>query len=58
MTLKEISSQNPSNYKVIDTAIRKGEVKDWSDKIEIIINHKSKFVTRKCAYKFGLCERT
>jgi len=57
MTLKEISNQNPSNYKVIDTAIRKGEVKTWSDKIEIIIGHKSKFVTRKSAYKFGLCER-
>jgi hypothetical protein len=57
MTLKEISSKNPSTYKVIDMAIIKGEVKSWSDKIEIIIGHKSKFVTRKSAYKFGLCER-
>jgi hypothetical protein len=43
--------------KVIDMTVRKGEVKSWSDKIEIIIGHKSKFVTRKSAYKFGLCER-
>ena len=57
MTLKEISNQNPSTYKVIDMAIRKGEVKRWSDKIEIIINGKSKFVTRKGAYKYGLCEK-
>lgn len=55
-TLKEISASNPSTYKVIDNQVRKGEIKNLNDKIEIIIDGKSKFCTRKNAYKFGLAE--
>ena len=55
-TLKEISASNPSAYRVIDLQVRNGDVKDWSDKIEIIINGKSKFCTRRNAYKSGLTE--
>jgi hypothetical protein len=55
-TLKEISASNPSTYRVIDLQVKNGDVKDWSDKIEIIINGKSKFCTRRNAYKFGLTE--
>lgn len=57
MTLKEISASSPSNYKVIDSQVRKDEVKNWNDRIEIIINGKSKFCTRRNAYKFGLAEK-
>lgn len=56
-TLKQISASNPSTYRVIDQQVRKGEVKSWSDKIEIIINGKSKYCTRKGAYKYGLAEK-
>ena len=56
-TLKEISASNPSTYRVIDLQVKNGDVKDWSDKIEIIIAGKSKFCTRKNAYKFGLTEK-
>jgi hypothetical protein len=56
-TLKEISASNPSTYKVIDNQVRKGDIKNWDDKIEIIIDGKSKFCTRKNAYKFGLAEK-
>lgn len=56
-TLKEISASNPSTYCVIDLQVRKGEIKDWSDKIEIIIDGKSKFCTRRSAYKYGLTEK-
>jgi hypothetical protein len=56
-TLKEISASNPSAYRVIDSTIRKGEVKTWSDRIEIIFKGKSKFCTRKGAYKYGLAEK-
>lgn len=56
-TLKEISASNPSTYKVIDNQVRKGDIKNWDDKIEIIIDGKSKFCTRKKAYKFGLVEK-
>jgi hypothetical protein len=56
-TLKEISASNPSTYKVIDNQVRKGYIKNWDDKIEIIIDGKSKFCTRKNAYKFGLAEK-
>ena len=55
-TLKEISASNPSTYRVIDLQSINGDVKNWSDKIEIIINGKSKFCTRRNAYKFGLTE--
>jgi len=56
-TLKEITASNPSTYKVIDLQVRKGEIKHWPDRIEIIVNHKSKFCTRRNAYKFGLAEK-
>lgn len=56
-TLKEISSLNPSSYRAIDRQVLKCEIKDWSDQIEIIYNGKSKFVTRKSAYKYGLAEK-
>lgn len=56
-TLKEISASNPSTYRVIDNQVRKGEIKTWSDIIEIIIDHKSKFCTRRNAYKYGLTEK-
>ena len=55
-TLKEISASNPSTYRVIDSQVKKGEVKNWSDKIEIIVDGNSKFCTRRNAYKFGLTE--
>jgi len=55
-TLKEISASNPSTYRVIDLQVRKGEVKEWNDKIEIIVGRRSKFCTRRNAYKFGLSE--
>jgi hypothetical protein len=35
----------------------KGDLKSWQDRIEILINGKSKFCTRKGAYKFGLAEK-
>jgi hypothetical protein len=56
-TLKEISKMPPSNYKVIDSKVLKGDLKSWQDRIEILINGKSKFCTRKGAYKFGLAEK-
>ena len=56
-TLKEISQSNPSTYTVIDSQVRRGNIKNWDDTIEIIFNHKSKFVQRKSAYKFGLAEK-
>lgn len=56
-TLKEISASSPSTYKVIDNQVRRGEIKDWKDSIEIIIDGKSKFCTRRNAYKFGLAEK-
>lgn len=56
-TLKEISAMNPGNYRVIDYRARRGEVKSWGDKIEITIKGKSKFCTRRNAYKFGLAEK-
>jgi hypothetical protein len=55
-TLKEISQSNPSTYKVNDRELRNGNVKTWSDEIEIVINGKSKFCKRRSAYKFGLAE--
>ena len=57
-TLKQISASNPSAYRVIDSQVKKGEVKNWSDKIEIIVDGKSKFCTRKNAYKYGLTEKS
>ena len=56
-TLKEISARNPSTCRVIDLQVRKCEIKDWSDKIEIIVDGKSKYCTRKNAYKYGLAEK-
>ncbi len=56
-TLKEISTNNPSTYRVIDFQVRKGEIKDWRDKIEIIVDGKSKYCTRRSAYKYGLAEK-
>ena len=57
-TLKDISNSNPSTYKVIDTVVMRCEQpKCWSDKIEIICDGKSKFVTRRSAYKYGLAEK-
>ena len=61
-TLKEISASNPSSYKVIDLQVRSGELKTWSDNIEIIIylsdnKTSSKFCTRRNGYKYGLCEK-
>ena len=56
-TLKEISKSNPSTYRVIDNQVRKGEIKSRDDQIEIIIDHKSKFCTRRNAYKYGLAEK-
>ena len=56
ITLKEISNMNPNDYKVIDLVVRKGDVKTPSDRIEIIVNHKSRFCTRLNGYKYGLCE--
>lgn len=61
-TLKEISASNPSTYKVTDSAVNRGDLKSWSDRIEIIYHEnneyksKNKEVTRKGAFKFGLCE--
>lgn len=57
ITLKEISSRNPSTYLVIDYQVRKGDVKSWNDKIEIIVDRKSKFCIRRNAYKYGLAEK-
>ena len=56
-TLKEISNMSPFNYRVIDNSVIKMRVKSWSDQIEIIYNGKSKFVTRKGAYRYGLAEK-
>ena len=57
-TLKEISNMNPNRYKIIDSVVRKGDYcKSNSDKIEIVINGKSKFCTRFNGAKFGLCEK-
>ena len=54
--LKEISKMNPSLYSVIDIAVRKGKLLTWSDRIEITVGGKHhRDVTRKGAYKFGLC---
>ena len=54
-TLKDISNSNPSTYRVIDSVVFRGNYpKDWSDRIEIIYDGKSKFVTRRSAYKYGL----
>lgn len=57
ITLKEISGRNPSTYVVIDYQVRKGDVKSWNDKIEIIVDRKSKSCTRRNAYKYGLAEK-
>ena len=56
-TLKKISGRNPYTYRVNDLQVRKGELKDWSDKIEIIVDGKSKYYTRRSAYKYGLAEK-
>ena len=56
-TLKEISGRNPYTYRVNDLQVRKGELKDWSDKIEIIVDGKSKYCNRRSAYKYGLAEK-
>ncbi len=60
-TLKQISAMSPLNYKVIDNQVRKGEMKDWNDQIEIMVwngsKYHSKFCTRKFAYKYGLAEK-
>ena len=56
-TLKEISASNPSTYRVIDYQVRKGDVKNWDDKIEIIVDGKSKFYARRNAYNNGLAEK-
>ena len=56
-SLKQISASNPSTYVVIDFQVRKGDIKNWNDKIEIIFDGKSKFCTRRSAYKFGLAEK-
>jgi len=56
-TLKEISASNPSTYKVIDLQVRKGEIKDWKDQIEIVVDGKSKYCTRRNGYKYGLAEK-
>ena len=58
-TLKEISNMNPNQYKVIDLVVSKGDYcKSNRDKIEIVINGKSKFCTRLNGAKFGLCEKS
>jgi len=58
-TLEEISNMNPSQYKVIDSVVSKCVYcKSNSDKIEIVINGKSKFCTRSNGAKFGLCEKS
>ena len=56
-TLKKISARNPSTYRVNDLQVKKGDIKDWSDKIEIIVDGKSKYCTRRSAYKYGLAEK-
>lgn len=57
-TLKEISASNPSTYRVIDSVLSRGKYpKDWSDRIEIVIDGKSIFATRRSAYKYGLVEK-
>jgi len=54
--LKEISNMPPARYKVIDEQQRKGNELRWNDRIEILINgHNHKNVSRKGAYKYGLC---
>ncbi len=55
-TLKEISAMNPSSYKVNDFELRRGNVLAWNDRIEIIVDGKSKWTVRNWAYKYGLCE--
>ena len=50
---------NPNQYKVIDLVVSKGDYcKSNRDKIEIVINGKSKFCTRLNGAKFGLCEKS
>jgi len=57
-TLKEISAMNPCNYRIVDSKVMRGEIKSWSDRIEIIIDGKHhRNVTRKNAYKYGLAEK-
>lgn len=57
-TLKEISASNPSTYRVIDSVLIKGKYpKNWDDSIEIVTDGKSKFVTRRSAYKYWLAEK-
>mgnify|MGYP003620927180 CR=1 FL=1 len=56
-TLKEISAKNPSTYRLNDLQVKRGDIKDWSDKIEIIVDGKSKYCTRRSAYKYGLAEK-
>ena len=56
-TLKEISAKNPSTYRLNDLQVKRGDIKDWSDKIEIIVDGKSKHYTRRSAYKYGLAEK-
>ena len=55
-TLKQISAMCPGSYRVYDRAVTRADIKTWSDTIEIIVNRKSKFCTRKGAYKYGLAE--
>ena len=56
-TLKEISKMSPSNYRIIDRAVSRGDVKNWSDRIEITIDGQHhRDVTRKSAYYNGLAE--
>lgn len=55
-SLKEISKMNPSSYRVIDSTEQRGNIRTWSDRIEITIDGKHhRDATRKGAYKHGLC---
>lgn len=56
-TLKEIAASNPSTYRVIDLKFIRGDIRSWDDRIEVIVDHKSKFFTRKWLYKYGLACR-
>lgn len=55
-TIKEISGMFPLNYRVYDFALMKGRVKMWSDRIQIVlIGGETRTVSRRFAYKYGLC---
>lgn len=58
-TLKEISKLSPSSYTICDNQVNKGNLKSWSDRIEIYVHsdRKAKIVSRLAAYKHGLAER-